>query len=251
MKFLKTTLIAAILPSFLMAQTRVNSPQIQIGEEPIGVLDENFKGWSYSLDGKWISGEQCVYHRILSVQEDLLNSDEQKLGIDNFNEIRVHELYYGKDTLLLLLKPFEAGYYKYPRSKTGWKTELRIHYFVIEKPKEALAEINDTVFHSMEYKLYDSGTLNNTSVRRSIDEISQRLNLTKTSNRYLYLDFEVYKSTSVIRFMLYANHEIFHDLQGTVDDLTIRGKSLFGTPQLLNYIYFEADLKAFSQLHLL
>ena len=251
MKFLKTLLVCAFVPTILYGQTRTNTPEVKISEEPIASMEEGFTGWTYSLDGKWISGENCIYPRLLSVQNDRLKSPPYSLGIDNMKEIQVYEVLYGADTLLLILKPYEDGYFKYASSQTGWRSQKSIHYFIIDKPKSHLNEIQDTLLHTLEYKLYDSGTIQDISLRKAIPEISKRLNLSQKSNRILFLDYQVWKETGVIRFMLYANHEVFHDLRGTVSDITIRGKSLFGTPQLLNYIYFEADLNVFSQLNIL
>ena len=251
MKISKTLLVCALMPTLLFGQTRISTPDVRISEEPVAVMEEGFTGWTYSLDGKWIKGENCIFPRLLSVQNDRLKTPPYSLGIDNMQEIQVYEVFYGADTLLLILKPFEDGYFKYTSSQTGWRKQNSIHYFVIDKPKSHLNEIQDTLLHTLEYKLYDSGTISDISLRKSIPEISKQLNLSQKSNRLLYLDFQVWKETGKIRFMLYSNHEVFHDLRGTVGDITIRGKSLFGTPQLLNYIYFEADLNVFSQLNIL
>jgi hypothetical protein len=72
-----------------------------------------------------------------------------------------------------------------------------------------------------------------------------------SSNKYLHLDLQLWRTENILRFNLYSNHEVFSDLEGTVTDLKIKGKSLFGTEQLMNYIYFETELTTFAQLNIL
>jgi hypothetical protein len=232
------------------AQTRTSTPDMVFGEEPIGLLEDDVNGWTYSLDGKWMKGENVVYPRVQSRNNEKLEKPPCQFGIDNFSKMAVHEIQYGKDTLFLLVKFFENGYFKYPRTQSGWKSEKGLHYFVFKKPKQHIANITDTLRHTFTAKLINSGTLTDVSHRRYLDKIEERINLEERSNRFLYFDFEFYQKTDVLRFMIYANHEVFHDLRGTITDLDISGKTLFGTPQLLDYIYFETTFTAFRELKL-
>lgn len=244
-----STLIAMSLLSY--SQSRHNSPILTISEEPTAILEESVTGWSYSLDGKWISGENRIYKRILSSNIEQLEEDQNELGIDNFESISTYEFMYGEDTLLLILKPFTEGAYEYPRSGRGWDDWRSVHYFVIEKPKSEIASIKDTNLREYSYRLRASGTVQNVSRRRTLERIIPRINLEESSNRYLILQAEVYAESEIVRFMLYSNHQIFHDVRGVISDVTIRGNSLFGTPRLLEYVYFECDLNQFAELGLM
>ncbi len=249
----RITLIAGIILLIVIAakaQTRESTPDMIFSEEPIGLLEEDITGWTYSLDGKWLSGENVVYPRLQSRNTEKLNKPPYKFGIDNFSKMALHEIHYGRDTLLLLVKFFENGYFKYPRTQSGWKSQKGLHYFVFEKPNQQLVNITDTTRHTFTAKLINSGTLTDVSYRKYLDRVEERVNLEESSNRFLHMDFELYRETDVFRFMIYANHEVFHDLRGTVTDLDIKGKSLFGTPQLLDYVYFETTFTAFRELKL-
>lgn len=234
-----------------IAQTRLESPNLEIPEEPLAQLGEGVTGWSYSLDGKWISGENRIYKRIHSSQIEELEEDPNQLGIDNFEDISTYEFTYGEDTLLLIVKSFLDGRYEYPRSKRGWKDWRSVHYFVIEKPKSQWKDITDTTFREFRFRLRASGTVRKVSRRRTMERIIPRINLNQTSKRFLILQTEVYPATSTIRFMLYSNHSVFQDVRGILSDLTLRGNSLFGSQRLLDYAYFECDLTRFVQLEIL
>ena len=250
---MKHTAITTLLSlSFLcmVAQHRASTPDMLFGEDPIGIIDEGITGWTYTLDGKWISGENVAYPRIQSRNNAVLNNPPYQFGIDNITQMALHEIIYGSDTVLLLVKFFENGYFKYPRTQSGWKNQKGLHYFVFEKPRHKLSSVADTTRQTFTVKLINSGTLMDVSQRKYVNRIEERINLEEKSNRLLYFDFELYKDTDVLRFMIYANHEVFHDLRGTVTDLEIKGKTLFGTPQLLDYVYFETTFTAFSELKL-
>lgn len=233
------------------AQSRRNSPKMTIDPTPISTLDENVTGWSYSLDGKWIPGEYRIYQRILSSQMETLEDDPQQLGIDNFETISTYPLYYGDDTLLLITKLFLDGEYDYPRSKRGWDDWWSVHYFVIDKPADHHVDLNDSSLHEVEYRLRASGTIQDVSRRKILQKIEERINLETSTNRYLILQTQFYSESNTARFMLYSNHSIFHDVRGIVEDLAVRGHSLFGTPRLLDYVYFECDLNRFLELGIL
>lgn len=250
MKYISITLILWSFFFGLKAQVRTDEPDVLFSEEPLGIIEEGLTGWTYSLDGKWISGENVVYPRIQSRNTDKLKNEPYKFGIDNISKMALHEIYYGADTLLLLVKFFEIGYFKYPRTQSGWKDQNGLHYFVFEKPRQQLQNVTDSIRQTFKAKLINSGTLTDVSQRKYLKKIEERLNLLEASNRYLYFDYELYQQKDVLRFMIYSNHEVFHDLRGTNTDLSIKGKTLFGTPQLLDYVYFETTFTTFSELKL-
>ncbi|MCT4625072.1 MAG: hypothetical protein N4A46_15720 [Schleiferiaceae bacterium] len=234
-----------------IAQERKSKPVPEINENTYGILDEEITGWTYSLDGQWIGNESLIIKRGLYHQHNNQSASDENLGIDNFKNIIAHEIYYNEDTLLLLVKIFDDGYYKLPRSKKGWKDRLSLHYFVVNNEIPSIDSLQDSVLHQLRYRLIDSGTIKQVSKKKYLEPIKAKLNIIEPSNKYLHLDIQFWRSTNILRFNLYSNHEVFNDLEGTVSDLKINGKSLFGTEQLMNYIYFETDLNSFSKLNLL
>ena len=81
-----------------------------------------------------------------SSEDNLVKNKEAVFAIDNMQEIQVYEVFYGADTLLLILKPFEDGYFKYTSSQTGWRKQNSIHYFVLLT--------NRLLMHSLEHIFY-------------------------------------------------------------------------------------------------
>jgi hypothetical protein len=235
----------------LVAQDRINKPIPEINEISSGSLIEEITGWSYSLDGRWIEQENTIPKRILYKQKTKDKSPQNELGIDNIKNLQIHEIYYDQDTLLLLVKLFEDGFYKFPRSRSGWKSQTSLYYFIFPKPKVSLDELQDSSAYQLKFKLVDSGQIKDVSKKKYLDPVESKMNLMYSSNKYLHLDIQLWRNENIMRFNLYSNHEVFNDLEGTVTDLKIKGKSLFGTEQLMNYIYFETELTTFAQLNIL
>lgn len=233
------------------AQQRVNKPIPIINEASRGSLIEEITGWSYSLDGRWISQDMTIPKRILYKQKTQDKSPQTELGIDNIKNLHLHEIYYDEDTLFLLVKLYDDGYYKFPRTKTGWKSQTSLYYFIFPKSDLTLAELSDSAAHRLKFKLIDSGEIKDISKKKYLAPIESKMNLMYSSNKYLHLDMQMWREENIMRFNLYSNHEVFNDLEGTVTDLKIKGKSLFGTEQLMNYIYFETELTTFAQLNIL
>ncbi len=49
-----TVIICLGMVSSVTGQVRKNAPEMLFSEEPIGQLEENIAGWTYSLDGRWL-----------------------------------------------------------------------------------------------------------------------------------------------------------------------------------------------------
>jgi hypothetical protein len=235
----------------IIAQERINKPIPMVNEISRGSLLEEITGWSYSLDGRWISQDMTIPKRILYKQKTQEKSPQTELGIDNIKNLHLHEIYYDQDTLMLLVKLYEDGFYKFPRTRSGWKSQTSLFYFIFPKPKIGLEELQDSSSHQLKFKLVDSGEIKDVSKKKYLEPIESKMNLMYSSNKYLHLDLQLWRTENILRFNLYSNHEVFSDLEGTVTDLKIKGKSLFGTEQLMNYIYFETELTTFAQLNIL
>lgn len=250
MKHLTFPIVFFLGISTLFSQKRVNKPIPEINELSTGRLLENVTGWSYSLDGRWIDRECTIPARILYRQKTQNKSPQSELGIDNIQNLYIHEIYYDADTLLLLVKLYEDGYFKFPRSRSGWKKQTSLQYYIFPKPNLDLEDLEDALTHRLKFKLVDSGNIRDINRKKYLLPVEQKMNLMHHSNKVMHLDLQMWREENILRFNLYSNHEVFNDLEGTVTDLKIKGKSLFGTEQLMNYIYYETDLTTFAQLNI-
>lgn len=236
------------LPAILVAQERKNRPLPQFTKEPTSVLADSVSGWSLSIDGQWIEAEKLIYPRLISRDKDAYESNENSLGLDNFEEFRLYPVQYGQDTLILLVKLYTRGFYKYEVSKKGWDTELDAYYFLVKKENlEGALSAIDTTVHMHKMELLDGGVLSNVSSRKVLKEIMAKLRVRERYDRVLVLMAQRMAATKKMRFHLFSLHQVFPDVEGVLKDFSMRGKTVFGTRFLFDFIYYETDEKIFNR----
>lgn len=230
-----------------MGQLRENNPLPVLAEEPTGILEEAITGWCYSLDGQWVSEENTIPVRAVSRDKQTYKSDENALGLDNLQAIKTYPVQYGKDTLFLIVKFFKEGSFKYPATKSGWKTQLNAYYYLV--PISFLKDLN-ALYNQEEKKLMvemiHGGLVSNIKERNALEEIEKQLIVKDSYDRNMVLHIKPFLEQKVVQFQLYSLHEIFSDVEGVLHNFTLNGKSVYGSPVLLNYIYYETPLDNFK-----
>jgi hypothetical protein len=236
------------LPLLSAAQLRENRPLPQFTEEPTSVLADSVSGWSLSLDGQWIQGEKLIYPRLISRDEEAYEQNENSLGVDNFEALQLYPVQYGEDTLILLVKLYTRGFYKYEVSKKGWKTETNAYYFLVEKRdlKNALSAI-DTSVSMLKMGLLDGGMLVDVNPRKVLKDIVATLRVRERYDRVLVVMAQRVPETKKMRFHLFSLHQVFPDVEGVLKDFTMRGKTMYGSRFLFDFLYYETDEKIFNR----
>ena len=145
---MKNLLYLLFITTCATAQVHTSSPLPVIDSENKKVIDEDITGWSKSLDGQWISKEMVIPIRAVSQDEEAYEGEEMELGLDNISELHLYPTYYGKDTLITLVKLSKSGKYKYEATKQGWEDALIGYYYVfsirdLKKLRTESAEIQN------------------------------------------------------------------------------------------------------------
>ena len=240
-------LLFLLLPVFTFAQNREEKPLPIIAKEPTGSLEENITGWSYSLDRQWVSAENIIPVRAVSRDKNIYKSHENELGLDNLKMLQAYPVKYGEKTLLLLVKFFKTGDYKSPATQSGWKTQLNAYYYLIPFDElKQLSELPDGQEKKIVIEMIHGGLVSDIKTSEALDEIEEKLIVKDSYDRNMILQLRPFQEKNIVQFQLYSLHEIFSDVEGVAHDFTLNGKSVYGSPVLLDYIYYETSLDNFK-----
>lgn len=232
----------------LVAQPREEKPLPQFREEPLHIIEEGITGWSYSIDGQWVSSEKHIPPIAVSTSKKDYKSDEAKLGMDNIQQLMLVPAKYGEDTLVALIKIYTHGEYEFPISKKGWDEVTYAYYFIFKaRYLEKLHSFNDTVTKNLRISLLDGGTLRDIKAKNAIEEMNKRAVIRNRYDRDLVITLQKRGDKPIMMFQLYSMHEIFSDLEGVYSDYTRRGTTLYNSTELLKYLHYTINLKKFRQ----
>ncbi len=230
----------------VMAQPRENKPLPIFTKKPVKVLDDHITGWSFSLDGQWVSEEMTIPPRLISTNEDAYDTRENELGNDNIEELQLYPILYGNDTLVMLVKLYKTGHYEYESTQRGWDDYLMAYYFVVDnKDLFKLGKISAET-SIIEMPMRDFGTISRVRSGNVLDEIKKKIIIKQKTDRFLTFTARKVEETSKIQFQFASLHDIFTDVEGVLNDFQIRGKSVYGNKGLLDYIYYEVDAYGFQ-----
>lgn len=244
MRFLPFLLCLSLL---VAAQPRDDMPLPYFSKKATSILKDDITGWSYSIDGQWISEEKTILPRFNSRDERKYNKLASGLGLDNIEELRIYPVSYGEDTLIMLVKLYREGSFKYKTTQKGWRTYLSAYYFLFELNElSKLNKIQDTATQNLTIRLKDGGWIKNVRKGKLLERIQEKMLVKKRYGRNLVLMVQPYTEESVVRFHIFSYHEVFKDVEGVRQDFILEGKSMYGSPKLFDYIYYETPLSNFS-----
>lgn len=230
----------------LAAQPRENKPLPFFTSKPVKVLDEGITGWSYSLDGQWISSPMTIPVRTVSRNEDQYETHLNELGNDNIDQLQLYPILYGKDTLVMLVKIYDSGNYKLKHTAKRWNSYNLAYYYVFNKNQLKKLSVQDSNVQLATLDLLDYGQLKDVKNRHVLREIKKQMIIKPRKGRQLL--FTMRKSSDdpkSLQFQFASKYENLPDVEGILHDLTVDGSSLYGSPELLDYIYYEVDATAF------
>lgn len=243
---MRKLIILLALCQGVMAQPRENKPLPIFTKKPIKVIDDNLTGWSFSLDGQWVSQEMTIPPRLISTNEDAYETRVNSLGNDNIEELQLYPILYGTDTLVMLVKIYTNGQYEYESTQRGWDDYLMAYYFVVDyKELQKLSSITSNT-SIIELNMRDFGRISNVKKSNTLEMIKKKLIIKDKTDRFLTFTARKVDETSKVQFQFASLHDIFNDVEGVLNDFQIRGKSVYGNKELLNYMYYEIDFYAFQ-----
>lgn len=243
---MRTLLILLVSTLIGHAQIHSNKPVPEIMEESVRVIDEDITGWSLSKDGQWISADMKIPVRAVSKDEEAYEGETAELGLDNISKLLLYPALYGNDTLYILVKEMESGYYKYPSTQQRWYSTTSAYYWVFNR--QGLKAINDTAGDDiiLNIPLLDYGELGEVKTKHLPEALSRHLVIKPKTGRVLSIavDFDNTQPNKIF-FQLSSQHTVFPDVEGVVRDFTQNGRSLYGTPLLIEFLHYEYDKDSF------
>ena len=243
---MRTLFILLVSVFFSHAQIHNSDPIPEILEESVRSIDEGITGWSLSKDGQWISAEMKIPVRAVSKDEEAYEGEIADLGLDNLSKLLFYPALYGNDTIYILVKEMESGYYKYPSTQQRWHSTTSAYYWVFNR--EGLKAMNDTSGKDVIIKipLLDYGKLGEVKAKHIPEALSKKLVIKPQTGRVLSIavDFDSNQPDKIF-FQLSSQHTVFPDVEGVVRDFTQKGRSLYGTPLLIEFLHYEYNKDAF------
>ena len=251
---MRNLLLCLLIPFLALAQPR-NNRELPIFEPlPYFTVGDSITGWSLSSDGQWVSRPQTIPPIGISRNEEFYNREENAIGIDNINQLIGYKVKYGSDTLICLVKVYTDGAYRYPNRRRGWKNFTAGYYWLVR-----YQDLKSALNYFDENDTGDTFVLRIKSLEgRQIKEIEDEEDILKkvvsttiikpNFDRNLVLTIQSGSDKNLIRLHMCSLHVVFNDVEGTRSNFTRRGKSVYGSVRLFDYMYFEMDRKDFYSI---
>lgn len=250
-------LITVLLPFLIFAQKRENRELPIFEPIPYYSVGDSISGWSLSADGQWVSRANTIPVIGISRNEDFYNRKDNALGIDNVKRLLAYKVKYGQDTLICLLKIYTNGQYRYPNRRRGWETFHSGYYWLVRYRdlRNALNYFDEQ--DSNEAFVLRIKALEGRAIKEidDIDDEEEVLNhiisttiIKPDFDRNLVLTLQEGSDDNLIRFHICSLHVIFTDVEGVLKNFTKRGRSVYGSVRLFDYLYFEMDRRNFMQI---
>ncbi len=241
------SLILLIFLSFnSFAQIHLNRPLPEILEDDVKVIEKDIVGWSISLDGQWVSEDMIIPLRGVSENEQVHEGEENTLGLDNISKLFLYPTLFGQDTLYILVKLSESGFYEYPATQQKWTSTQMAYYYVFDAKEVKKLRSDEATVHTAKINLRDYGSIEGVKSKRIVRHLQENLVIKPKTEQLLvvHLKFDG-ANKDKIYFQLSSQHNVFSEIDGITKDITFNGKSLYKSPTLLNYIHYEYDKEAF------
>lgn len=243
-----------LVPLFLWSQDRENRELPIFEPIPYFTAGDSINGWSYSADGQWIKKPNTLPVIGISRNEDFYNNKDNALGIDNIHQLQAYKVKYGKDTLICLVKIYREGEYRYPNRKRGWKERLAGYYWIVR-----YRDLRNALNYFEEQDTSETFVLRIKSLEgRAIKEIEDPEDVLEqivettiikpNFDRNLVLTLQEGDDSKFIRFHVISLHVVFTDIEGVRRNFTKRGRSVYGSVKLFDYMYYEMDRKEFFEI---
>jgi len=242
-----------LTPLLSFSQLRESEPLPIFTPTPYFSVSDSIAGWSYSSDGQWVQWPNIIPAIGISRNEKFYEAKHNQFGIDNIKNISAYHVKYDKDTLICLVKTFQNGEYKYPARQRGWDSYLDAYYCILnyhdlKKALDYFEAENDEEVHVLRIKTLDSKLLSDIKEKDIIENIIANAIVKPNYDRNLVLTIRNNKRDKSLLFHISNLHEIFNDVEGVRQPFSRNGRSLYGSVNLFNYLYFEMDKSQFFEI---
>lgn len=240
-----------ILPLLLLfclslnAQSHKDSPLPKVDWDSKKVL-KDITGWSYSKDGQWIDNDHVIAKRGISTDNYFYYRKENRYGYDNIERLILAPVYYGTDTLTVLVKLYEDGYYQRPAIGKSWKTTSKAYYYVFSSNELFSIDSLPKETTEITLPLKACGYLGEATYGSVLSVLEEKLLIKPSIDRELVFTLRA-SEDQTIQFQFASMHSVFVNVEGVLHDFTLKGKTLYGTPLLLDYIHYELTAAEFSE----
>lgn len=242
-----------ILPFLSLAQERESQALPIFSPLPYYSISDSIVGWSFSSDGQWVQWPNIIPPIGISRNEEFYEAKHNQFGIDNIQKLMAYHVKYGKDTLVCVVKTYKNGEYKYPARKRGWHSYLDAYYNIVyyrdfKKAINYFEKQNDEEVHVLRIRSVESRLLSDIKERDLLEEIIANTIIKPTYDRNMVLTLQNNKKEKTLHFHFSNLHEIFNDVEGVRMPFSRRGRSVYGSSQLFDYMYFEIDKNEFLKI---
>lgn len=239
--------LSMLCPLFAWAQERDSRPLPMFDPLPYAEMRDSVKGWMFSLDGQWMSQEKTIPVRGVSRNSNFFEKNENVLGSDNFETLQAYRVRYGKDTLICFVKLFWQGRYKYPTRKRGWMEFLNAYYIIVRyRDLEPVRNFTSEETAVIRIEALDGGQINDVKEDEVLQEVRSRVIIQPDYDRNLVITAQYVDYNRKMRFQICSLHDIFPDVEGVRNDFTKRGRTVYGSTALFDYLYYESDYYHFE-----
>jgi hypothetical protein len=154
-------------PLFALSQERENKKLPVIAPQALWSITQA-DGWVKASNGQWMKYKNRIQRPTLTSLDDAtFNSGLNLLGMDNFKQFEARKIKIDDRYLIILLKKFLNGKYKYEYLKKGFYVEENTAFVVIDTNKATFYP--DSTHQSYEVPVFYSGVVT------SQDNILQRI----------------------------------------------------------------------------
>ncbi len=234
----------------LSGQTRENEPVLEIFPTPIAVMQHDVVGWMRTVDGLWKSENNTIPRRFSRFDDEKYAMPDNALGQDNLIKLEVYDAVHKGERVWVFVKYTRNGDFKYRGRRKGWK-KWTDAYFYLVYPNEFLKvqeSLTDSIPHILKFDLIYSGHLHKLNKKAVAPEILKHVRYTNNFNRQMVINIQLFRDQDVARFMICSMHKVFPEIEGVVQDFTVKGKSIYGRPMLFDYFYYETSLSNLRQV---
>lgn len=241
-----------MIPALVFSQ-RENQELPLFESIPYFEMRDSIVGWSLSSDGQWLSAPKTVPAIGISRNKSFYEQRDNMLGVDNIQSMIAYKVKFGKDTMICLIKTMTSGYFKYPNRRAGWREQTDMYYWLFkhEDLKNALDyfSANDTgQTFVLRIRSFDSKGIPDVDEDEMLDLIKANLLVKPNFDRNFVLTIRKGENRDIIQFHLLSLHAVFTDVEGVLTNFKVKGRTIYGSTRLFDFMYFEADYLNFWEI---
>jgi hypothetical protein len=236
-------LILFFTPLFCFSQERVSRQFAKIS--PVISSLAGAKGWTLNQDQRWVSRPNRIPVNFAGQNAMLIDYEKYKLGYDNFISYEFRRLIYGSDSMLMLMKKYRDGYYRYEHIEKGWTEFINCAYWTMATRDLQRFDLSKDSIGSYYVYCEQADKTGNLLGRNPIDVIRSDYKPNDERNKdLLQIQFQIIHSKNLVRFLISSSRGYW--TLGYNTDL-VEEKNGAAIDYHLDSCYFEVTLEEFKK----